>query len=34
LVQNTNVARYLEVRHPDIAAEFRSIVGAASLDAP
>jgi ParB-like chromosome segregation protein Spo0J len=34
LVQNTNVSRYLEVHHPDIAVEFRSIVGVASLDAP
>lgn len=33
LIANTNVAGYLEARHPEIIAEFRTIVSATSLDA-
>ncbi|MFY8099377.1 MAG: plasmid partitioning protein RepB C-terminal domain-containing protein [Allorhizobium sp.] len=33
LIENANVANYLESRHPDILREFRSIVAASSLDA-
>lgn len=33
LIANDNVERYLASRHPDILAQFRTIVGASSLDA-
>lgn len=32
LIENTQVANYLDSRHPDILREFRSIVAASSLD--
>jgi hypothetical protein len=32
LIANPNVAAYLEARHPDLIAEFRTIVSATSLD--
>lgn len=33
LIENANVANYLEARHPDILREFRAVVSASSLDA-